>query len=209
MIVVFLVNAFARLDVSHARKIVTRPLRLLSATCWSVLFIPILFWTVLTALGRTQFDPGLVLALSLQAAAAPIVATPAVALVLDIELTFSVLLLLATMTIQPFTAPLLASWVAGTDVPIDSFVLGRNLFIMIGGSALIAAVLRWLVGHARLEAYGHELAGANLLVFTLFGLAIFDGVVLRMFAEPMLLLGLSAAAFVVALGSIRDRDDGA
>lgn len=202
MIAVFLVNAFARLDVSHARRLVARPLRLLSATCWSVLFIPILFWTVLTALGRTQFDPGLVLALSLQAAAAPIMATPAVALVLDIEVTFSVLLLLATMTIQPFTAPLLASWVAGTDVPIDSFVLGRNLCIMIGGSALIAAVLRWLVGHARLEAYGHELAGANLLVFTLFGLAMFDGVVLRMFAEPLLLLGLSAAAFVVALGSI-------
>ena len=202
MIAVFLVNAFARLDLSHARRIVARPLRLLSATCWAVLFIPILFWAVLTALGRAQFDPGLVLALSLQAGAAPIMATPAVAVVLDIEVTFSVLLLLATMTIQPFTAPLLASWVAGTDVPIDSFVLGRNLFIMIGGSALIAALLRRLAGRARLEAYRHERAGATLLVFTLFGFAMFDGVVLRIFVEPLLLLSLSAAAFVVALGSI-------
>jgi hypothetical protein len=202
MIAVFLVNAFARLEVSHARRIVARPLRLLSATCWAVLFVPILFWAVLTALGRAQFDPGLVLALSLQAGAAPIMATPAVALVLDIEVTFSVLLLLATMTVQPFTAPLLANWVAGTVVPIDSFVLGRNLFMMIGGSALAAAVLRRLAGRARLEAFSHEIAGTNLLVFTLFGLAMFDGVVLRIFAEPLLLLGLSAAAFAVALGSI-------
>jgi BASS family bile acid:Na+ symporter len=30
----------------------------------------------------------------------------------------------------------------------------------------------------------------------------FDGVVLRIFAEPLLLLGLSAVTFIVALGSI-------
>ena len=129
-------------------------------------------------------------------------ATPAIAVVLDIEVTFSVLLLLATMTIQPFTAPLLVSWVAGTAVPIDSIVLGRNLFVMIGGSALVAAGLRRWLGHARLEAYRHELTGTNLLVFTLFALAMFDGVVLRIVAEPFLLLGLSAVAFIIALGSI-------
>jgi hypothetical protein len=202
MIAVFLVNAFALLEVSHAKRIAAQPLKLLSATCWAVLFIPVLFWIVLTVLGRDRFDPALVLALSLQAGAAPIMATPAVAVVLDIEVTFSVLLLLATMSIQPFTAPILVSWVAGTVVPIDSVVLGRNLFIMIGGSALVAAVLRRLLGHARLEAYRYELAGGNLVVFTLFGLAMFDGVVLRIFAEPLLLLSLSAVAFVIALGSI-------
>jgi BASS family bile acid:Na+ symporter len=202
MIAVFLVNAFAQLDLSHAKRNVSRPLRLLSATCWATLVIPILFWTILTIIGRDRLDPSLVLALSLQAGAAPIMATPAVALVLGMEVTSSVLLLLATMTVQPFTAPILVSWVAGTVVPIDSFVLGRNLFAMIGGSALLAAVLRVWLGHARLYAYRHELAGINLLVFALFGLAMFDGVVLRIFAEPLLLLGLSAVAFIVALGSI-------
>jgi Lipocalin-like domain len=202
IIAVFLVNAFAQLDLSHAKRNVARPLRLLSATCWATLVIPILFWTILTMIGRDRLDPGLVLALSLQAGAAPIMATPAVALVLGMEVTFSVLLLLATMIIQPFTAPILVSWVAGTVVPIHSFVLGRNLFVMIGGSALLAAALRLWLGHARLEAYRHELAGINLLVFASFGLAMFDGVVLRIFAEPLLLLGLSAVAFIVALGSI-------
>jgi BASS family bile acid:Na+ symporter len=106
------------------------------------------------------------------------------------------------MSIQPFTAPFLVSWVAGAVVPIDSFVLGRNLFVMIGGSALVAAGLRLWLGHARLKAYRDELAGVNLLVFALFGLAMFDGVVLRIFTQPLLLLGLSAVAFIVALGSI-------
>jgi BASS family bile acid:Na+ symporter len=202
MIAVFLINAFAQLDLSHAKRNVARPLGLLSATCWATLVIPILFWATLTIVGRDRFDPSVVLALSLQAGAAPIMATPAVALVLGMEVTFSVLLLLTTMTIQPFTAPFLVSCVAGTVVPIDSFALGRNLFVMIGGSALVAAALRLLLGHARLDAYRRELAGINLLVFTLFGLAMFDGVVLRIFAEPLLLLGLSAVAFIVALGSI-------
>jgi hypothetical protein len=138
----------------------------------------------------------------LQAGAAPIMATPAVALVLGMEVTFPVLLLLTTMSIQPFIAPFLVSWVAGTAVPIDSFVLGRNLLVMVGGSALVAAGLRFWLGRARLEAYRHELAGINLLVFTLFGLAMFDGVVVRVFSEPLLLLGLSAVGFIVALGSL-------
>jgi hypothetical protein len=202
MIAVFLVNAFAQLDMSHAKRNVAQPLRLLSATCWATLVIPILFWATLTIVGRDRFDPGFVLALSLQAGAAPIMATPAVALVLGMEVTFAVLLLLATMSIQPFTAPILVSWIAGSAIPIDSVVLGRNLFVMVGGSALVASGLRLWLGRARLEAYRYELAGINLLVFTLLGLAMFDGVVLRFFAEPILVLGLSAVAFIVALGSI-------
>jgi len=202
MIAVFLINAFAQLDLSRARQNLTRPVRLLSATGWAILVVPALFWAFLNIMGRDRFDPGFVLALSLQAGATPIMVTPAVALVLGMDVTFAVLLLLATMSIQPFSAPVLVSWVAGTAIPIDSFVLGRNLFVMIGGSALAAAGLRLWLGHARLDAYRHELAGINLFVFTLFGLAMFDGVVLRFFAEPFLLLGLSAVAFVVALGSI-------
>ena len=202
MIAIFLVNAFAQLDLSHARKHFTQPLRLLTATGWSMLMIPTLFWAILNVVGRERLDPGFVLALSLQAGAAPIMATPAVALVLGMEVTFPVLLLLTTMSIQPFIAPFLVSWVAGTAVPIDSFVLGRNLLVMVGGSALVAAGLRFWLGRARLEAYRHELAGINLLVFTLFGLAMFDGVVVRVFSEPLLLLGLSAVGFIVALGSL-------
>jgi BASS family bile acid:Na+ symporter len=52
-----------------------------------VLVIPILFWATLRVIGRDQFDPGLVLALSLQAGAAPIMATPAVALLFEPFLT--------------------------------------------------------------------------------------------------------------------------
>ncbi|MBR0801891.1 hypothetical protein JQ615_41940 [Bradyrhizobium jicamae] len=202
MIAIFLVNAFAQLDLSYAKQSLTRPTRLLTATAWAMLAIPALFWAFLNTVGRDRFDPDFVLSLSLQAGAAPIMATPAVALVLGIDVTFAVLLLLATMSIQPFTAPILVSWVAGTTIPIDGFVLGRNLFVMIGGSGLVAAGLRLWLGRARVEAYRSELAGINLIAFTLFALAMFDGVVLKLFAEPILLLGLSAVAFFVALGSL-------
>ncbi|MBR0794861.1 hypothetical protein JQ615_05580 [Bradyrhizobium jicamae] len=77
-----------------------------------------------------------------------------------------------------------------------------NLFVMVGGSALAAAALRLWLGRSRLETYRHALAGINLIVLALFGLAMFDGVVIRMFSEPLLLLGLSAVAFIVALGSL-------
>ncbi|WP_426533798.1 ester cyclase [Bradyrhizobium sp. McL0615] len=40
MIAVFLVNAFAQLDLSHARQNLTRPIRLLSATGWAIFVVP-------------------------------------------------------------------------------------------------------------------------------------------------------------------------
>lgn len=202
MIMAFLVNAFARVDISHARKIIARPYKLLLGMGWVVLGIPAVFWVALTLVGRENLDPGLILGLSLQAAAAPIMATPAVAMVLDIDVTFSVLLLLATMIVQPFTAPFVAPWVAGSAIQVDGFSLGRNLLVMIGGSILISVAMRRLVGQARLEKYRFEISGANLVVFTLFGLAMFDGVVVRTFAQPWLVVSLSAAAFAIALGSI-------
>ena len=119
-----------------------------------------------------------------------------------IDVTFSVLLLLATMVIQPFTAPLVAPWVAGIAIPVNGFVLGRNLLLMIGGSMIISVAIRWLVGRTRLEEYRLEISGANLIVFTLFGLAMFDGVVVRTFTQPWLVVGLSAMAFLIGLGSI-------
>lgn len=202
MIMTFLINAFARVDVSHAQRIVGRPYKLLCGIGWTVLIVPIVFWVALTLVGRHNLDPGLVLALSLQAAAAPIMSTPAIAMVLELEVTFSVLLLLATMAVQPFTAPFVAPWVAGTLLPINGFLLGRNLLYMIGGSAILAVALRRLAGLPRLEEYRFEITGANMIVFTLFGLTMFDGVVLRIFTQPLLLLGLSALAFLIALGSI-------
>jgi BASS family bile acid:Na+ symporter len=202
MIMIFLINAFARVDISHAQRIVARPYKLLCGLGWTVLVVPIVFWVALSLVGRDNLDRGLVLALSLQAAAAPIMATPAVAMVLELKVTFSVVLLLATMAVQPFTAPFVATWVAGTLVPIDGFLLGRNLLLMIGSSTVVSIALRWLVGLSRLEEYRFEITGANLIVFTLFGLAMFDGVVLRVFTQPLLLLSLSALAFLIALGSI-------
>jgi predicted Na+-dependent transporter len=54
MIAVFLINAFAQLDVSHAKRNVARPLKLLLATCWAMLVIPILFWATLKIVGRDR-----------------------------------------------------------------------------------------------------------------------------------------------------------
>ena len=81
MIMAFLVNAFVRVDLGQARQIVARPYKLLCGLGWVVLVIPSVFWVALSMVGRENLDPGLILALSLQAAAAPIMATPAVAMV--------------------------------------------------------------------------------------------------------------------------------
>ncbi len=202
MIMVFLINAFARVDVGDARQILVRPVKLLCGLAWVVLVIPFVFWAALSMVGRENLDSGLVLGLSLQAAAAPIMATPAVAIVLGMNVTFSVLLLLATMIIQPFVAPVVAPWVAGTAIQVDGLLLGRNLLLMIGGSVIVSMIIRWFAGLARLEKHQFETSGANLIVFTLFGLTMFDGVVLRTFTQPGLVAGLSAVAFLVALGSI-------
>ena len=202
MVFLFLILGFARLDLDSARRLAREPRRVALTVVWFLAALPLCVFTALTLVGRGTLDPGFVLGLSLQAAAAPILSTPAVAMMLGLDATFALMALTATMTVLPLTAPLIASLVAGADVPIDRLMLGRNLFLLLTGAALAAALIRRLWGVAAIEANRMRLDGLNVVFFFIFAIAIMDGFGANLLADPGKVAVMTAAAFLISVAGL-------
>lgn len=195
----FVAIGFARIDVWRARDIGRRPFALAVAVAWLVVSLPLAIWAALGLVGRDALSPGLVLGLSLQAAAAPILATPAIALLLGLEPTFAMLVLTVHMAVLPVVAPVLASFVAGDAVPLNGWEIARNLALLLGGAALAAAIVRRVWSLADIRRAQPQIDGANLVMFFLFAIAIFEGIATRFLREPVYALAVLALAFAVGL----------
>ncbi|MBK9081812.1 MAG: sodium:proton symporter [Rhizobiales bacterium] len=198
----FVTLGFARMDVARVRAAAKRPAAFLLALAWLVVSMPAAMWLALTLIGRANIDPGLVLGLSLQAAAAPILATPAVAIILGLEPTLALLLLTAHMAILPLVAPLLAAFVAGDAVPLDGWAIARNLALLIAGASAAAALIRARFSLADIRRAQAPIDGLNVIFFFLFAMAIMDGVAARALAEPGLVAMHVAIAFALSLGGL-------
>ena len=197
----FVAMMLARLDHARARAHLRRPVALVATLVFMICALPLGLAAALTVIGRRAVEPGLLLALSLQAASAPILA-PAIAVLIGLEAAFVVVALVAHMAVLPLVAPALASFVAGDAVPLDGWAIARNLALLLSGAALTAflARRRWTLG--RIGAAKGELDGINLILMFAFALAIMDGVLARLFAEPGTVATHLAAAFAVAGGGL-------
>ncbi len=195
----FVTIGFARIDLSRARGFFARPAPLAAGLVWLVLSLPVAMWTMLGLVGRANLDSGLVLGLALQAAAAPILATPAVALLLGLEPTFALLLLTAHMAILPLVAPFLASFVAGDAVPLDGWAIARNLALLLAGAFAAATAIRSRWSLAAIRAAQKPIDGFNVVLFFLFAIAIFEGIAARALAEPGKTAACVGLAFAVGL----------
>jgi hypothetical protein len=203
-IFVLLVLAFLRVDPHRLRGHAARPGLVLAATAWMMLVTPALLGGLFLAVGLDQRAPALFLALVLQACSAPLTATPAFAALMGLDAALTLATLVLAMVATPVTAPFFAHLFAGDVLTISSTALGLKLFLLLAGSALLAALVRRLAGAAWIEARRQEIDGLNLVVLFVFAVAIMDGIAARFVADPLLVIGLVALAFAlsfVLLGS--------
>ncbi len=148
-------------------------------------------------------DDGLMLALVMQAAAPPIMSTPAFAALLGIDAALSLAVMLLSLCVLPFTAPLFVSYFTDGALALDGLALaGRLAFILVvcAGGGL---GLRLLCGPSRLARWNDQLNGANALLLLVLAVAFMDGVTPWLLADPAFVLGiagLSASVSLCALG---------
>ncbi len=198
----FLVFTFLRADFGAIRALLRQPGRILLAWFWIVASLPIALGGIVLALGHDLVGPELALGLALMAAAPPILSAPAVATLLGFDASFLVTVLVASMVTTPLTAPLVADVIAGAAVPIDTSVLALRLALLLGGAAVLAQVLRWLLGLARIARERAALDGLNVVFFFIFAVGAMDGVADAMVANPVTVVTDALIVFVVAFAGI-------
>lgn len=195
--------SFMRVDIAALRVHTKRPGIVLAATAWSTLAVPLMVGLACVATGLDKRAPDLFLGLMLQAVASPMMAAPALAALMGLDATLVLIALVTCTAFVPFTAPVFAYLFFGAQLMLSPFALGMKLFAILGGSLLVAAVIRRIAGAAAIERYREPIDGLNILLLLVFVTAVMGTVAGSFLAAPLqvgAILLLSFAVFFVFLG---------
>lgn len=199
VIVLMLVLAFLRVDPAELRRHFTRPALIAAAVIWVMLVTPALLGGLFLATGLARALPGAYFMLVLQVSAPSLMSGPAIAAMLGLDVALSLATLIATVAVGPLTVTLFSHFYLGTTL-LSPLVLGERLFLIIGGSALAAAVIRKLAGRRFIEAQHDCIDGLSVVLFVIFAIAAMDGVTAHFRTDPILVTGLTVLAFALCLG---------
>ena len=155
---------------------------LVSGLCFLVLVAaPVVVWAAATAL---RLPAGLTTALVLMAAAPPVMSSPALSMLVGLDMSLSLTVMVSATFLVPLTLPVIAGGILDIDLEISAANLMLRLAGMVGGSVVLAYVLRRGIGRARLKRRKKEIDGLVLLFMVIFAVAVMDGVAARIGAEP-------------------------
>jgi len=177
---------------AHAR----RPALLALVLVWLLGAVPVVTALACRLIG---LPAGLTQGLVLWAAAPPLISVAAIALLLGLDGALALLLMVAATFIMPFTLPPLVLGLIGLKLGIGILPLMRNLVLFIGGAVAVTAILRRVIGVARLKRHALELSGLNVLILLLFAIGIMDGVQRLILEKPQQVLLYAAAALTASL----------
>lgn len=192
---VLLVLSFLRVDMARLRGHLRRPGLILAATAWTALAVPLLFLAVAEIAGAREAAPGLFLALMLQGLASPMMAAPSLAALMGLDATLVLITLVTGTAALPFVAAGFAQLFLAELLAIPALALGGKLALMLGGSFLVAMVLRRLLGVEAIRRHGDAINGINTLVLLVFVSAVLGEVAFLFLADPLGFAGLLALGF--------------
>jgi BASS family bile acid:Na+ symporter len=139
--------------------------------------------------------------LVLQISAPGLMSSPALAAVLGLDVALTLASLIVSTAITPLTASFFTYIYLGTALA-SPVTFGLTLLAIIAGCALAATVIRRIAGDAFIEAQRERIDGMSMIAMSTFAIAAMDGVVDHFRADPLLVVGLTALAFALALGMI-------
>lgn len=199
-IFLLLVFAFLRVDPAELRARFASPLQVAAASLWTMVAIPILFGLALPFAGLDRFGTGLALGLIMYMAAPPVMASTAFAALLRLDTAISLAVLIVCTAVTPLMAPVIISHFAGSALNLDIAQLVWRLIAILGGAFAVAQILRWCLGNEKIATRSNAIDGISVALLFLFGVIAMDGVTTRAIREPLLIAGLTALVFTLAIG---------
>jgi BASS family bile acid:Na+ symporter len=154
---------------------------------------PAIMWVLVNLL---EVPDGLKPPLVLMAAAPPIMAAPAMALMLRLHTSRMLAVVVGATLLAPFTLGLTADWFVAAELRINPFNLALRLAAFISICFALAAILRLLLGSGRINKSKPYIDVLALLLLLAFAVAIMDGVTHRLSLETEYVLTVVAISFL-------------
>ena len=187
--------ACARMDWSGIGALLRRPWRVVLIVAWALIGAPL----VVYAVAAPFLPPGapLLAAMVLNGGAPPILAAPAMALILGVEPVLSMVAAVIGTALAPFSVPAVTHFLdlGSIELPAEALLLRLLLVvaIVLGGAWL----LKRLAGRERIERHGVLLEGATVFFIAGFGAGLMAGVKAMLMADPAKALLFIVLAFVL------------
>ncbi|WGF89073.1 hypothetical protein [Marinivivus vitaminiproducens] len=192
-----LTMSMVRVEPASLRRALQAPFVSALALGWLLLGAPLLVaWLCLD----TGLPPTIAQSVVLYAAAPPLVAATAYALMLGLDAAFALYLTILGTFIVPLTLPPLASALLGLALPLTPLDMTVRLAVMVACCAGAAWAIRRFAGAERLARRGRALDGVVVLLMWLFAVAIMDGVTARIVNDPGWLVTCALAACILNFG---------
>jgi BASS family bile acid:Na+ symporter len=197
-----LVLAFLRVEPSALRDQFSRarlPLLLL-ATFWIMVATPLILGALYTIVGEGEFWNELSLALVMHAAAPPITSAPAFVALVGLDIALALALLVTATAATPVTAPFFAALFAGDALPLDALSLAFRLAFFLGGSFVVARLIRRATGDQKIVEWREHIDGLNVIALFVFAAALMGSVTAGLVRDPLLVFALLALTFLITFG---------
>jgi BASS family bile acid:Na+ symporter len=194
-----LVFSMVRLDRKAFLAVLAKPARVGLALVWMLAVTPVIMWGIVS---MSTLDPAVAAALVLTAGSSPLMSTPAIGLILGLDVAFLLAVLVAATLLLPLTLPVVALSLLGLELETSAVELTLRLGALVGSAAVAAWAVRGIFGGARVEQYGKALDGGSVLLLLIFAVALFDGVTARLISEPARMALWIALSFAVYIGQL-------
>jgi BASS family bile acid:Na+ symporter len=192
-VVTILCATLLRVDWRAMGEYARRPVLATLLTIWLMLVSPVVTWLILKAVPGPQ---PLEIALVLMAAAPPILAAAAIALMLGLDGALALVAGMVATLLTPLTLPPLALALLGLDLEIGVWTFMGRLGAIIGVAFAAALGIRKFLGNERIVKLSMPLDGLVVILLLVFAVAIMDGVTETLLSRPLTVLLWLAAAFV-------------
>jgi bile acid:Na+ symporter, BASS family len=188
--------ALIRLDGQRLMGYLGRPVLLAAALFWLLALSPLLVHAAAVALGA---PPALHGGLVLMAAAPPLMASGALALMLGLDVALAVVVTTLATALMPFTLPLIALHLLGVRLEVALGELTLRLALVVGGCFALAFVLRRVLPRGFALRHAEPLDGVAVLGLLLFAVAIMDGAQALALERPRFVAGCALAVYALNL----------
>ncbi|MEX2615828.1 MAG: Na+-dependent transporter [Alphaproteobacteria bacterium] len=197
IVVALLCIAFIRVDIGVLRRHLSRPYVVIAATVWTVIGIPFLFGGVCLLFGMREYAPDLFTGLVMQFSASPMMAAPALVLLMGLDATLVLIVLVASTALIPLTAPFFAWLLIGADLSLPPLALGLKLLGILGSATVISVIIRRIAGMDGIRRYGAEIDGINIIVLYIFAAPVMELFLPSLMRDPLTVLWVSLLALAL------------
>ena len=196
-VLVMLTVAMTRTDASSLGNTSRRAGTHLIALFWLLVVTPCVMHAALVFLDApaTLATPMLI-----WSGSPPLVTVPIIALIIGLNSAAALFLMVVSTFIFPFILPGLLFWLIGIEVEIGAGALTLKLALMIAGCALVATIIRRILGAETLREKAAIFDGVAVVLMLVFAVAVMDGMRDWLVTDPATFMIYVGAAFAGSLG---------